>query len=83
MIARVVVDTDVVSYIFKGDTRGDAYRRHLVGRLGIVCFMTVAELDRWALNHSWGDQAGQTGKVLAKVFHKILRPCAVPQVGGS
>jgi len=51
----LVLDTDVVSYLFKGDTRADALRTHLVGRLLVVSFMTVAELDRWALARNWGE----------------------------
>ena len=50
-----VVDTDVVSYLFKGDTRSELYRPILTGKLLVVSFMTVAELDRWALDHNWGE----------------------------
>lgn len=51
----LVLDTDVVSYLFKGDTRTDAFRTYLVGELLVVSFMTVAELDRWALARNWGE----------------------------
>ncbi len=51
----MVVDTDVVSYLFKRDSRAEAYRPHLTGRLLVVSFMTVAELDRWALERDWGE----------------------------
>jgi len=50
----VVVDTDVVSYVFKQDTRARSYHRHLVGRHGLLSFMTLAELDRWAIQQHWG-----------------------------
>lgn len=50
----VVIDTDVLSYLFKEDTRGDLYRPHLHGKLGVLSFMTVAELDLWAASRSWG-----------------------------
>lgn len=53
--AAVVVDTDVVSYLFKRDSRAEAYRPHLTGRLLVVSFMTVAELDRWVLERDWGE----------------------------
>jgi tRNA(fMet)-specific endonuclease VapC len=46
---RMVVDTDVVSFLFKRDSRADRYRPYMTGRLLVVSFMTVAELDRWAL----------------------------------
>jgi predicted nucleic acid-binding protein len=50
----VVVDTDVVSYTFKGDSRGQLYRQHLTGRVAVIAAQTRAELARWALEHNWG-----------------------------
>jgi tRNA(fMet)-specific endonuclease VapC len=49
-----IVDTDVVSMLFKGDTRALAYRSHVAGRLLGISFMTLAELDRWSLERDWG-----------------------------
>jgi tRNA(fMet)-specific endonuclease VapC len=49
-----VVDTDVVSYLFRNDTRAEQFRPHITGRILAVSFMTVAELDRWALQRNWG-----------------------------
>ena len=67
MIPSVVVDTDVVSFIFKGDSRADLYDPHLVGKLTIVSFMTIAELDRWALQHAWGEaKRARLGSFLQK-----------------
>jgi hypothetical protein len=40
----VVVDTDVVSFLYKHDTRADAYRPHLDGQMPIISFQTLAEL---------------------------------------
>lgn len=48
MSDRLVVDTDVVSFVFKGDTRAKLYAPHLSGRQLVVSFMTVAELYRWS-----------------------------------
>ena len=56
MIAGVVVDTDVISFLYKHDTRAAMYRPHLNGKLLLVSFMVIAELDRWALAHNWGDK---------------------------
>jgi predicted nucleic acid-binding protein len=50
----VVVDTDVVSFLFKGDSRGALYRPHLDGRLAIIAPQTRAELELWALGRNWG-----------------------------
>ena len=50
----VIVDTDVVSYQFKGDTRGALYTPHLATALAAISFMTLAELHQWAVVHTWG-----------------------------
>ena len=49
-----VVDTDVVSMLFKGDSRALQYRSYIVGHLLGISFMTLAELERWSLERSWG-----------------------------
>lgn len=52
----VVVDTDVVSFIFKNDTRNQFYLQHLRGRSPSISFMTEAEMERWALQAGWGEE---------------------------
>jgi len=52
--APVVADTNIVSYLFKRDSRAAPYRPHLAGRLVVLSFMTLAELDYWAEVHAWG-----------------------------
>jgi predicted nucleic acid-binding protein len=52
----VIVDTDVVSFTFKRDTRHHLYRPHLAGKLLYLSFMTMAELDLWAKAHNWGER---------------------------
>jgi predicted nucleic acid-binding protein len=42
----VVVDTDVISFLYKGDTRGALYKPHLDGQFMFISFMTLAELRR-------------------------------------
>jgi hypothetical protein len=46
----VIVDTDVASFIFKGDTRGALYDPHIDedDTLPAISFMTRAELEQWA-----------------------------------
>ena len=51
----VVVDTDVISFQLKRDTRAQLYEDHLRDRLVVVSFMTVAELERWTIAHNWGE----------------------------
>jgi hypothetical protein len=59
LISASVVDTDVISYIFKGDTRNASYYPHLSGKLALISFMTLAELRQWALLRNWGDARRQ------------------------
>ena len=49
-----IVDTDVVSMLFKGDTKAAGYQSHITGRLLGISLMTLAELERWALERGWG-----------------------------
>lgn len=32
----VVIDTDVLSYLFKQDSRGESYQSHLEGKFGVI-----------------------------------------------
>jgi predicted nucleic acid-binding protein len=50
----VVLDTDVVSFRFKKDTRARLYKRHLIGQDPLIAFMTLAELHAWARERRWG-----------------------------
>src|SRR5947208_259662 len=54
MAEGCVVDTDVISYLFRHDTRAEMFRPYLSGQLVAISFMTIAELDRWALQRGWG-----------------------------
>ena len=53
---RVVVDTDVVSFLFKNHPIGNRYDPELAGGIALISFMTVAELERWAIQRKWGEQ---------------------------
>lgn len=66
----VVVDTDVLSFIFKSDTRGAAYKPHLAGKEIIISFMTLAELNQWAIHRKWG-------KARKERFDSYRRPFTV------
>jgi hypothetical protein len=53
----VDVDTDVLSFWLKRDTRGQPYSDLLGVTTVVVSFQSVAELHRWALEHRWGRPA--------------------------
>src|ERR1700719_3754791 len=52
-VKSVVLDTDVVSFLFKGDSRADMYVQQLRNRQWLISFMTEAELEQWALLANW------------------------------
>jgi tRNA(fMet)-specific endonuclease VapC len=51
---HILIDTDVCSFLLKGDSRVRPYRPYLSGRVGCLSFQTVAELYQWAELHHWG-----------------------------
>jgi len=55
-IPKVIVDTNIVSYIMRGDELAEAYAPHLKDRLVSVTFITVAELYYGAEKKGWGDE---------------------------
>jgi tRNA(fMet)-specific endonuclease VapC len=55
-MTQIVVDTDVVSFLFKNHPIGQFYDPILAGRLALISFMTVAEVERWAIQHRWSAQ---------------------------
>jgi predicted nucleic acid-binding protein len=64
-----VIDTDVFSYFLKKDTRAKLYKKHTDGHLLFISFMTVAELERWAMLFNWG--RNKTA-VLEKSFKRYI-----------
>jgi len=55
-MTQIVVDTDVVSFLFKNHPIGLRYDPELAGRVTLISFMTVAEVERWAVQYRWGEQ---------------------------
>src|SRR4051794_35214402 len=55
----VVVDTDVVSYLFKRHPMAAIYLPDLADQTPMISFMTLAELDRWVIEAQWGETRRQ------------------------
>jgi tRNA(fMet)-specific endonuclease VapC len=56
----VVVDTDVVSFLFKNDTRAQLYLPILQDRQLLISFMTEAEPEQWIVQAKWSsDRIGR------------------------
>ena len=71
-----IVDTDVVSMLFKGDTRALAFRSHITGRLLGISFMTLAELERWPLERNWGQ--GRRLELAQHLTRYTVLPASLP-----
>jgi tRNA(fMet)-specific endonuclease VapC len=52
----VVLDTNIVSFGFKKDTRRFLYEPHLDGRILAISAQTVAELELMPLKNNWSTQ---------------------------
>jgi predicted nucleic acid-binding protein len=50
---RVVVDTDVISFCFRNDTRFSNYATAIAGKQLVMSFMTLAELRLWQELRNW------------------------------
>jgi predicted nucleic acid-binding protein len=53
--ARIILDTNIVSYLMRGGREADAYAPHVQGKLLAIAFITVGELYFGAENRNWGD----------------------------
>lgn len=55
-IAKIILDTNIVSYLMKGEALAAVYRPHVEGRLLAIAFITVGELYFGAEKKNWGEQ---------------------------
>ena len=54
-MSELVADTDVVSFMFKNSPTGRLYGPMFAAHERVISFMTVAELERWAIQYNWGE----------------------------
>ena len=52
----VVVDTNVVSYIYRKEQRAEPYLNEMVGRRAVISFQTYEELLYGVLRSNWGER---------------------------
>jgi len=52
--AKLILDTNIVSYLMKGGPLAEAYLPHVQGRLHAIAFITVGELYFGAEYNGWG-----------------------------
>lgn len=49
-----VIDTDVLSFVFRNDSRASLYVRHLFEQVLTISFQTRAEMLHGAISANWG-----------------------------
>lgn len=52
---ELVGDTDVVSFLFKNHPIAARYDPEIAGQIPLISFMTIAELERWAVQYRWSE----------------------------
>ena len=57
--SNIVVDTDAVSFLFRGDSRCQFYLPYVLKHRSVISFMTVAELEYGTLRANWGESRRQ------------------------
>ena len=67
-VNAVVVDTDIVSYLFKGHSAASLYTDDLAGHALVISFMTLAELERWPIPSGWGEEKRRLLREHLKLF---------------
>lgn len=68
----VLLDTNIVSFVLKADSRAQSYAPYLENRRLAISFMTVAELFQWAAIRKWG--ARRTSQLEASLRNYTILP---------
>jgi predicted nucleic acid-binding protein len=79
----VVADTDVVSFLFKRDTRAELYRRHLEGRRPVISAQTLAELYHWPIFRQWGQRRRRELRHFLEAYPVIYPDAEVCRLWGE
>jgi len=72
----VLLDTNIVSSLFKGDSRVRDYAPYLLNQELAIALMTVAELYQWAALRQWG--ATRQQQLEALITRYTLPPADIP-----
>lgn len=76
---KIILDTNIVSYLLKGGLLAQAYKPHVQGKLLAISFITVGELYFWAEDAHWGEKKRRSLETTLRNFvvipydHEIAR----------
>lgn len=54
--AKIILDTNIVSYLMRGGPEAEAYLPHVQGKLLSIAFITVGEMYYGAEKANWGEK---------------------------
>jgi predicted nucleic acid-binding protein len=81
-MSTVLLDTNIVSFVFRRDTRAAAYAPLLQGNRLAISFMTAAELFQWANARKWGQpRFERLDQAIATYLDRFARPRPVSSMG--
>jgi predicted nucleic acid-binding protein len=87
--AKIMIDTNIVSYLMRGRAEAKAYAPHLKGKILAISFVTVGELYYGAEKAGWGQQRRMKLETTLRNFlvvpydHEIARTYARILVAGK
>ena len=64
----LLLDTNIVSYLMRGDSRAMDYRPHFEGKTLAISFMTVGELYEGAYRRGWSEKKFSVLKEQIKMY---------------
>lgn len=70
--SKLMLDTNIISYLFKNDPIAQLYLPHLAGKILVISFVTVGELFFWAEDAGWGVKKKQ--QMEARLRNYIVVP---------
>lgn len=68
----MLLDTNIVGYFFRGDSRARLYEGHLAGQTRYIAFVTLGELYQWLFLHPFSEANKQ--RLLAYIATHVVIP---------
>ena len=71
-MTEIVVDTDVISFGFRNDSRFTFYMAHMRGLRPLMSFMTSAEIEFGIRRRNWGQERRQQLEQYLSQYYSVV-----------
>ena len=71
-MTEIVVDTDVISFGFRNDSRFTNYLPHMQGLRPLMSFMTLAEIEFGIRRRNWGQERRQQLEQYLNQYYSVI-----------